>query len=50
MVSNNSQYGSSGVREGFNDYEKVVLDVVTLSLGNYLGKLDYGDNYTSSLV
>ncbi|KAJ1415044.1 Transposase-associated domain [Sesbania bispinosa] len=45
LGSNNSYYGSSGVREGFNDYEQMVMDAAGPPLGNFLEQqgLDCGD-------
>jgi len=36
VVINDSYYGSSGAREGFNDYEQMVMDAAGPSTGNYL--------------
>lgn len=36
MVSNNSYYGSIGIREDFNNFEQMVMDAAGPSLGYYL--------------
>lgn len=42
VIIENSYYGSSGVREDFNNYEQMVMDAAGPSIGNYIEQQGFG--------